>query len=304
MSLIKVDDSFDNAVFAGSSCAFGVFDGMHEGHRYLIGQAIESSGAKQRSMVLTFDIDPDEVFHPMRLRKLMRNEDRLQSLVLSGIDDVVVLPFVPSWYSKEPREFLRDMFGISAPSHLHVGEDFRFGSRASGTVDTLCQWSAHSGCRIHAHHLVSADNKPITATRIRLLLESGKVKDAAQLLGRPYRLRGGVVKGRGEGADLGFATANLHVDEMERVLGDGVYAAYAEVDGEVFKSAVSVGVAPTFENATANIEAHLLDFEGDLVGKELSLDFIEYLRPMMRFATIEELVCTVNGNIAWVRDNL
>ena len=304
MARIYVNDSFDSYVFDGSSCAFGVFDGLHEGHRYLIEQACETAPQGGRSLVLTFDIDPDEVFHPKRLRKLMGNESRLDALAQCGVDDVVVLPFVPEWYSMESREFLDALFGKNAPAHLHVGEDFRFGARAMGTVQTLSEWSADSGCSVHAHHLLSSDGKPITATRIRLLLEGGDVKGAASLLGRPYRMRGKIVKGRGEGAALGFATANMHVPAMERTLGDGVYAAYGKVGGKTCKAAVSVGIAPTFENATANIEAHLLDFEGDIVGENLSLDFVEYLRPMMKFDSTEELIATVNGNIDWVRKNL
>lgn len=304
MALINVNDSFDSSVFNGASCAFGVFDGLHEGHRYLIEQACATAAQGQRSLVLTFDIDPDEVFHPERLRKLMSNDRRLNALMRTGVDDVVVLPFIPEWYSMDPLDFLEELFGENAPAYLHVGEDFRFGARAAGTVQTLDDWGIAAGCNIRAHHLLSSDGKPITATRIRLLLADGHVKDAAALLGRPYRMIGTVVKGRGEGAALGFATANMNVPDRDRVVGDGVYAAYARVCGQTCKAAVSVGVAPTFENATANIEAHLLDFDGDIVGKELGLDFVKFLRPMMKFDSADELVATVKGNIDWVRQNL
>ena len=104
---------------------------------------------------------------------------------------------------------------------------------------------------------------------------------------------------------MGFATANLQVKPHDRVLGEGVYAAWADVDGARFKAAVSVGVSPTFEAAScADVEAHILDFSGDLVGREIALSFAEYLRPMIKFDTTEELIATVMGNIAWIRDNL
>lgn len=307
MALCTIDESFDYSLFAGSSCAFGVFDGLHEGHRYLIGRTVEATAGEgaARSIALTFDIDPDEVFHPTRLKKLMRNADRLQALASSGVDDVAVLPFVESLYSLEPLDFLEKTFCQGVPACMHVGEDFRFGARAAGTVGTLRQWGERVGCTVHAHHLVSADGKPITATRIRLLLADGDVREAARLLGHPYTMRETVRRGRGEGSDFGFATANLHVKDQDRVLGDGVYAAYAIVDGVRMRAAVSVGVSPTFEDATsANVEAHLLDFDGELVDKELSLEVVEFLRPMMKFDSTDELIATVKSNIAWVRDNL
>ena len=306
MALYVADESFDRALFAGSSCAFGVFDGLHEGHRFLLDRAIESARETGgRSIAVTFDIDPDEVFHPDRLKKLQRNADRLQALECSGVHDVVALPFTEELYTKSPEEFLATAFPAGVPTHLHVGEDFRFGARAAGTVETLREWGVVAGCEVHAHQLVSADGKPITATRIRLLLLDGKVKEAGRLLGHPYALRETVQRGRGEGTDLGFATANLQVKPHDRVLGEGVYAAYATVDGTRYKAAVSVGVSPTFEaTSTANMEAHILDFAGDLHGSDIVLEFVEYLRPMIKFDSTEELVATVMGNIQWVRDNL
>jgi riboflavin kinase/FMN adenylyltransferase len=229
----------------------------------------------------------------------------LDALVHAGADDVVVLPFTPAFFGQPPEDFLANTFPQGAPAHLHIGEDFRFGAKAAGNVETLREWGARVGCQIHAHHLVSADGVPITATRIRLLRLDCKIKEANRLLGRPYSIRETVHKGRGDGADFGFATANLQVIEHDRVLGEGVYAAYATIDGTRFKAAVSVGVSPTFEaTSTANMEVHILDFEGDLVGKDISVEFIKHLRPMIKFDTTEELIATVMSNIQWVRDNL
>ena len=306
MALYRADETFDWSLFAGSSCAFGVFDGLHTGHQYLIGQAVETNDVPGgRSIVITFDIDPDEVFHPDRLKKLSRNADRLDALVHAGADDVVVLPFTPAFFGQPPEDFLANTFPQGAPAHLHIGEDFRFGAKAAGNVETLREWGARVGCQIHAHHLVSADGVPITATRIRLLLLDCKIKEANRLLGRPYSIRETVHKGRGDGADFGFATANLQVIEHDRVLGEGVYAAYATIDGTRFKAAVSVVAASLYKaTSTANMEVHILDFEGDLVDKPITVEFIEFLRPMIKFDSTEELIATVMGNIQWVRDNL
>ena len=304
MAILTADENFDYALFSGASCAFGVFDGLHRGHRFLLDSAISTKG-NGRSIAMTFDIDPDEVFHPDRLKKLMRNADRLDALAKSGVDDVVVLPFTREFFSLDPEEFLAVTFPEGAPAHLHVGEDFRFGAKAAGTVQTLRAWGEQVGCEISAHELVSADGTPITATRIRKLLLNCELKEANRLLGRPYSLRETVQRGRGEGADFGFATANLAVKPHDRVLGEGVYAAYATIDEARYKAAVSVGVSPTFEaTSTANMEVHVLDYEGDLVGEQILVEFIEHLRPMIKFETTEELIATVTSNIQWVRDNL
>lgn len=305
MALHIADAGFDWSMLAGASCAFGVFDGLHTGHQYLLGQAIETRPAGNRAIALTFDIDPDEVFHPDRLKKLMRNADRLAALEASGVDDVVVFPFTKELFSQSPEAFLANGFPQGAPAHLHVGEDFRFGARAAGTVATLQEWGEREDCQIHSHHLISADGVPITATRIRLLLLDCNLDEATRLLGHRYSLRETVQPGRGDGANMGFATANLQVVPHDRVLGEGVYAAYALVDGERYKAAVSVGVSPTFEaTSTANIEVHILDFSGDLVGRDIVVEFVKHLRPMIKFETTEELIATVTANIQWVRDNL
>lgn len=304
--ILKCDETFDHAFFSGSSCAFGVFDGVHCGHQYLLScaqETAEKSGGA--SVALTFDIDPDEVFHPERLKKLMTNEERIKTLSESGVDAVVVLPFTKRFSASSPEEFLLNTFNGHAPSYLHVGYDFRFGARAKGTVKELASWAGDTGTEICAHDLKSADGAPITATRIRLLLEGNDIHEANRLLGRPYYLAGEVQPGRGEGHDLGFRTANLKVPSQLQALGSGVYGAYAHVNGVRYKAAVSVGVSPVFADRTdATCEAHILDFEGDLYGKPIKIEFCHFLRPMIKFDTVDELIATVTGNIAWVRENM
>ena len=150
-----------------------------------------------------------------------------------------------------------------------MGYDFKFGARAAGTVRDLDSWAAVGGTSVQAHDLKSDDGAPITATRIRLLLAGGDVEEANRLLGRPYFMTGVVEPGRGEGADMGFRTANLVADR-----------------------------------ATATCEVHLLDFSGDLYGKPVKVEFLYWLRPMRKFDDLDELIATVKGNIAWVRENL
>ncbi len=302
----RVDDQFDYALFEGSSCAFGVFDGVHSGHQYLLScaqqTALEQAG---RSIALTFDIDPDEIFCPQKLRKLMSNERRLAALSQSGVDAVVALPFTREFAALSPKEFLERTFKGHVPAHLHVGRDFRFGAKAAGTVDDLNAWGAEAGMCINAHHLRSADGEPITATRIRNLLAQHDLDEAAKLLGRRFSLVEEVQQGRGAGTDMGFSTANLVIPVNRRVLAEGVYSAYAVVNGGRYRAAVSMGVSPVFADETdATCEAHILDFNQDIYGQTIELEFVEYLRPMIKFDSTEELIATVMGNIEYVRTSL
>ncbi len=304
--LYKVDESFDHSLFKNSSCAFGVFDGVHIGHQYLLSCAQKTAKASGGiSIALTFDIDPDELFHPERLRKLLSNERRLDMLMDSGVDLVVALPFTPEFAALSPAEFLKETFNGHAPSNLHVGLDFRFGAKASGTVADLASWGAAVGTHIDAHNLQSADGAPITATRIRLLLHDHDLKEAQRLLGRSFSMVEKVIPGRGEGADMGFSTANLYIEPNRRVLAEGVYSAYATVNGTRYRAAVSMGVSPVFADKTdASCEVHILDFNEDIYGEYIEIEFVEYLRPMIKFDSTEELIKTVMGNIAYVRESL
>ena len=289
---------------AGSSCAFGVFDGLHKGHLSLIQHALEVAALEDLpSAVLTFDIDPDELFRKEELHKLCSNGERIARLDETGVDEVIILPFTRAFAALEPREFLEQVFQ-SMPAVLHVGCDFRFGSKARGTVADLTDWAHALDARVCSHSLVKEDGVPITATRIRDLLCAGRIERANQLLTRPYSFTGMVEPGRRQGRNMGFRTANLTVPASLQSIGEGVYAAYALVGEERYKAAVSVGVAPTFEDATATCEVHILDFDQDLYSQPLTVEFVRWLRPMKKFDSTEELIATVMGNIQWCRENL
>lgn len=306
--VIRVNADFDNiGVLAGATCCFGVFDGVHLAHRHLIEEtAIGAHARGARAVVITFDIDPDEIFNPAGLRKLMSNESRIGFLATLGVDAVLVLPFSREFAALSPDEFLSECFSRALPAVLNVGDNFRFGYKAKGDVDVLSAWGKQRGMEVVAHDLEELLGEPVSATRIRKLLSCGRnVKEANKLLGRPYRMTGRVEQGRQEGRDMGFRTANVYVAPQLRALGEGVYAAYATVDGVRYKAAVSVGVSPTFADEThAFCEAHLLDFDADIYGDTVSLDFAEWLRPMMKFDDVDTLIKTVMGNIDWVRANL
>lgn len=289
---------------AGASCAFGVFDGVHAGHRFIIGQAVTDAHERgASSAVITFDVDPTEVFTPHVHDKLMTNELRLSALAETGVDQVVVIRFNDELAALSPEQFLDELFVNGAPAALFVGEDFRFGTHAAGTVDTLEHWGAEHGMTVHGVPLFQFDGAPVTATRIRGLVGEGNVEQAAKLLGKPYALTGQVVQGRHVGREMGICTANIQPSELAMLPADGVYAGRAFVDGVPYQAAVSVGVPVTFEDATqATIEAHLLDFDGDIYDKPLTLEFASYLRPMQKFASPDALITQINEDISRTRE--
>ena len=302
----RFDGAFDRSLFAGASCAFGVFDGVHKGHRFII-ESARAHGARQGvpSVVITFDRDPDEVFAKEGFRKLMDDERRIAALAATGVDHVVVLPFGRALASLEPLAFLERTFAQDPPGSLHVGRDLRFGAGARGDVGTLRFWGERTGTEVLAYELETFDDEPITSTRIRRLLADpgeGRLEEANALLTQPFSVVGTIERGRGDGREFGIRTANMVVDELLLPLAEGVYASEALVDGVRYRAAVNVGVALTFEDATtANVEAHLLDFDQEIYGQRLELRFHQFLRPMRRFASTEELIATITADIARTR---
>lgn len=306
-NVIPFDPSFDRGLFEGSACAFGVFDGVHAGHRFLIENMVDAAVREGgRSVVITFDRDPDELFGGDGFRKLMSNERRIATLANLGVDAVVVLPFDRKLAAVDALAFLERTFGVDAPASMHVGSDFHFGARAAGDVGTLRFWADRSGTEVFAYGLETRDGLPVTSTRIRKLLaepDGDSVERANALLTEPFAICGTIERGRGDGRDFGIRTANMRVPDELLAVAEGVYAAEAVVEGRRYPAAVNVGVALTFEDeSTANIEAHLLDFDQEVYGQPMELRFLHFLRPMRRFGSTEELIATITADIARTRE--
>jgi len=187
------------------------------------------------------------------------------------------------------------------PIAITVGYDFRFGHRAEGDVDVLVRYGAAHGFTVMAHQLVSDGDGPVTSTRIRQLVEAGDVASAARLLGRPHRLRGIVVHGRGEGVELDAPTANLVTAPYAALPAHGVYAGRVELDGVAYAAAVSVGLPPSFPDATSELEVHLIGFRGDLYGCTMSVELLDFLRPQRRFESPRELAGAIREDIEAVK---
>ncbi|MDO8915214.1 MAG: bifunctional riboflavin kinase/FAD synthetase [Coriobacteriia bacterium] len=294
----------DMASLGPACAAVGVFDGVHVGHQALVRDAVRIAAAEEcASVVLTFDRDPDQVVSPASAApQLLDLEDKLTYLAELGPDAILVIPFDSSVAAMAPLVFLdRVLLGALRPVSVVVGYDFRFGHRAEGDVDTLVRYGREHDFTVIAHDLVSVDAAPVTSTRVRRLVASGDVAGAARLLGRPHRVKGDVVHGRAAGASLGAPTANLAVGPFAAVPADGVYAGRVSVDGTRYAAGISVGVPPTFPGATADFEAHLIDFDGDLYGRSVTVEFVERLRDQRAFDSEHELADAIAADLDRVR---
>jgi riboflavin kinase/FMN adenylyltransferase len=263
------------------SLAVGEFDGVHIGHREVIGGA---------DSVLTFEPHPRAVVAPDSAPKLLTPLAVKADLIAGlGVEELIVIPFDGSFSAQTAQEFidhvLLERLGARAVS---VGENFRFGNRAKGDTELL---RAQDAFETRVARMVELDGEIVSSTHVRGLVTAGEVDVAARLLGAPFQMRGTVVHGDKRGRTLGYPTANLVPDSTLVVPGHGVYACIAEVGGTRHMAAVNVGVRPTFHTGRGLlVEAYLLDFEGDLYGQELRLDFLRRLRGERRFETAEALV--------------
>lgn len=284
--------------------ALGVFDGVHIGHQALVRDAVSLARSKDAlAVVVTFDRDPDQVVTPASASpQLLDLDDKIAYLSDLGADVVLVMPFTGSLAATAPLVFLDEvLLGSMTPLAVVVGYDFRFGHRAEGDVDVLVRYGADHGFSVVAHELVRDDGYPVSSTRIRALVGAGDVVEAARLLGRPHRVKGKVRRGRGEGAGLDAPTANLIVAPYAALPADGVYAGRATLDGVAYRAAISVGVPPSFPKATDVFEVHLIDFEGDLYGRTLTVDFLERLRDQRTFDDSRELAAAIHADIERIR---
>nr|WP_225751035.1 bifunctional riboflavin kinase/FAD synthetase [Pseudoclavibacter sp. Marseille-Q3772] len=293
-----------------SAITIGKFDGVHLGHAALIQRmSTVAERSKLSRTVVTFDRHPMELFAPERAPKPITSlEYRLQLLAQQNLDAVVVLPFTRELSELTPDEFVNDLLlealGMRA---LVVGDDFRFGHRGAGNIELLRSWSRRGAFELEVvAEVQDAGAVRASSSKLRELLERGDVADAARMLGRYHSVRGTVVHGAKRGRELGFPTANLSPRDLEGFIpADGVYAGILHVDGVLYPTAVSIGNNPTFEDVPQQqVEAYVLDMTIDLYGKLVAIEFVERVRPMAQFDSLEALIDGMRGDVVRVRELL
>jgi riboflavin kinase/FMN adenylyltransferase len=269
--------------------AVGSFDGVHLGHREVI---------RGSDSVLTFDPHPSAVVAPQHTPKLLTPLEVKAELVEAlGVRELIVIPFDADFAKRGPEEFIDDVLvGTLGATYVSVGENFRFGNRAKGDPQMLAEDERFS---TRVTPLLEVDGEIVSSSHIRGLLLAGEVSHATRFLGAPFQMRGEVVHGDERGRELGFPTANLIPDDALVCPGHGVYACLA--DGR--PAAVNVGVRPTFLTGRGElVEAYILDFDGDLYGEQLRLDFLARLRGERRFQSAEELIEQMRRDVERTRE--
>lgn len=285
----------------------GVFDGVHRGHQEIIGRAVERArDTGLPSVVLTFDPHPSEVVrpgsHPPVLSPMRRKAEILEQL---GVDVLCVQPFTPEVSRQQPDEWVHEVL----VEKLHVaavvvGENFRFGHKAAGDLATLRTLGRTFGFATEGVPLLRDDEVTLSSTFVRSSIDAGDVAEAAHALGRPHRVDGIVVRGEGRGRQLGYPTANVRSDRHVAVPADGIYAGRVVLRGERLPAAISVGTNPTFEGKERTVEAYILDFDEDIYGVELGVEFVERIRGMERFDRVSDLVEQMGRDVERTREIL
>ena len=293
---------------AGSVLTIGNFDGVHRGHQQLLAQGgLLAADTGHPLTVLTFEPHPLAVVAPDKApARLATREEKLAQLAAGGADLAVVARSTVELLSLEPEAFVRDVIVAKfRPSHVVEGHSFGFGRNRRGDVDLLGRLGPEYGfdlCVVGPVELRVAPNETVlvSSSLIRRLIREGDVHRAALCLGRPYTLIGQVVHGSDRGRSLGFPTANIGVDDV-LVPPDGVYSGVARMGGTSAPAAISIGDAPTFGPGPRQIEAYLLDYDDDLYGRTLRIEFLRRLRPQETFETPDALIEQMKQDVVDVR---
>ncbi|HEV2889716.1 MAG TPA: bifunctional riboflavin kinase/FAD synthetase [Frankiaceae bacterium] len=292
-----------------SVVTIGVFDGVHRGHQAIVGEAVaRARAAGLPSVVLTFDPHPSEVVRPGSHPTILTSPRYKAELVEGlGADVLCVLEFTLEFSRLSPAEFAHEVL----VEHLHagavvVGENFRFGHKAAGDVAELARIGERFGFGASGVPLVRDGDVTISSTYVRSCVDAGDVAAAARALGREHRVEGLVIRGDARGRTLGYPTANLRTAPHTAVPADGVYAAWLVRAGERRPAAVSIGTNPTFQGRERRVEAYVLDFDGDLYGDDVALDFVAMVRAAdtMTFDSVDALVAQIGRDVDRVRELL
>ena len=294
-------------LLAKSAIALGFFDGVHPGHQVVIGKAVaEAKRLGVPAGVVTFKDHPRALTRGNAPLLLTVIEQRLELFEKLGIDATLALSFTEDLCRLSPREYVETILvqGMGARS-ISVGYNHHFGRDREGNPDLLRTLGEELGFCLHVAPMVFVDGNEVSSSRVRELVTTGEIELAAKILSRPYAVLGDIVHGEGRGKKIGFATANLAVSEVQLLPGRGVYAGRARLDGEALLPAViNVGYRPTFANNPEGllIEVHILDFDRDIYGKRMQVEFLKFIRAEQKFDGIESLRRQITADCLTARE--
>ncbi|MGB7158651.1 MAG: riboflavin biosynthesis protein RibF [Tepidisphaeraceae bacterium] len=291
----------------GGVLSVGNFDGLHLGHRRIVETAKRLLAPGARLAVVTFEPHPLTVLRPdLAPPRLTPPAMKRELLADAGVDDLVELPPDPEVLNLTAEAFWQILRDEVRPLHIVEGKSFNFGKGRGGTIDKLREWAGSSPVKLEIIEGVSVPLCDLTVVEvnsslIRWLTAHGRVRDASICLGRGYALRGEVVKGHQRGRAIGVPTANLRVTE-QLIPPDGVYAGRATIDGKTHAAAVSIGTMPTFGENQRQVEAHLIGFDGDLYGRAIEVELVDWVREQWKFANVDALKAQMRRDIAYAQE--
>lgn len=288
----------------------GSYDGVHRGHQLIMGRAVERAREMGLpSVVVTFDPHPSEVVRPGSHPPLLSAHHHRAELVAAlGVDALLIIPFTSEFSRLTPSEFVRTVLVDGLHAKLVVeGPNFRFGHKAAGDVDFLSALGLKYDYELEVVDLfmsgAAGGGEPFSSSLTRRLISAGDVEGAAEVLGRPHRVEGVVVRGAQRGRDLGYPTANVETLPHTAIPADGVYAGWLHVGDEAMPAAISVGTNPTFDGTARTVEAYAIDrVDLDLYGLHVAVDFLTYLRGMEKFDTVDALLERMADDVKRARD--
>jgi riboflavin kinase/FMN adenylyltransferase len=290
-----------------SVVTIGVFDGVHRGHQLIFERAVRrAQELALPAAVVTFDPHPSEVVrpgsHPPVLTSSRRKAEIMGDL---GLDVLFVLPFTVEFSRLGPAEFVHEVL----VERLHaaavvVGVNFRFGHKAAGDVPALREMGASFGFAVEGVPLLTEGDVTISSTYVRACIDAGDVTAAAAALGREHRLDGIVVRGDGRGRQLGYPTANLRTEPYAAIPADGIYAGRVVLRGKRLPASISIGTNPTFDGKERRVEAYILDFDEDIYGEDIGVEFTSRLRGQERYDSLDDLIAQIGRDVDATREVL
>ena len=291
---MNIIDEHNKQNITPSVATIGFFDGVHLGHRYLIDQVkIAASQCGWCSSIITFPIHPRQVIQSDYQPQLLSSPDeKLELLASTGVDNCILLPFTKELSLLTAKEFMQLLYDTYKVRMLVIGYDHRFGHNRAETFEDYCRYGQELGIHIMQATAYTQEQDKVSSSAIRRALLTGDIETSKKYLGYDYFLEGTVVNGYKVGRKIGFPTANLQVDFPHKLIPSvGVYAVYVYVEGKQWKGMLNIGHRPTLNNGNnLSIEVHILDFQSDIYNHKIRIEFIHFLRPELKFSSVDELV--------------
>lgn len=300
--------SLEEVKLENSWLTVGVFDGVHRGHQEIINRLVQGAHAEETlAVVLTFDPHPGKFFRKGdEIKLLTLPGERARLLGNLGVDVVITHPFDMNLANVTAYDFMQRLKTQLGLAHLVLGYDSTLGKNREGNAARLTEIGSELGYSVEVVPALGDESGVISSTEIRKLITVGKVAEAASLMGHPYQLQGLVSPGDQRGRTIGFPTANMDYASEKVIPAGGIYACWAYVGDEKHKAAINIGTNPTFtpDKKTLNVEAYLLDFDRDIYGDNLKLEFVDRLRDELKFDSVDTLIKQIEQDVEWARNLL